>query len=172
MNSAPDPPAPPSSPSRPSSSSSSSTSRGGGVPIRGPRGQRGFPGPPKGDPGDDGPPGPPGPPGPYGDRGPPGPPGPAGAYDPEAYRQNGLRYEEKLKASEFPAFDGTEDSYGIWAEKGDVYFHYGQQSASVEDLGRVATFNFSGIAAVWWHGLTQEERNERTEHWPTLRDAA
>jgi hypothetical protein len=57
------------------------------------------------------------------------------------------------------------------AEKGDVYFHYGQHSASVEDLGRVATFNFTG-AAVWWHGLTQEERNEIAEHWLTLRDAA
>ena len=84
----------------------------------------------------------------------------------------GLRYEEKLKASDFPAFDGTEDTYGTWAEKGNAYFHYGQQSASVEDLGQVATFNFTGIAAVWWHGLTQEEHNERTEHWPTLRDVA
>lgn len=91
---------------------------------------------------------------------------------PNANRNTGLCYEEKLKASEFPPFDGTEDTYGLWAEKGDAYFHYGQQSVSVEDLGRVATFNFTGIAAVWWHGLTQEKRNERTEHWPTLQDTA
>ena len=190
---APDPPVPPSHSSTSSSSTSSSTtsqaSRASGAPNRGPRGQRGPPGPPgpEGDPGNDGPPGPAGQPGLLGERGPPGlrgnpgpsgppgppgPPGPAGANVPGANRTTGLQYEEKLKASEFPAFDGTEDTYGTWAEKGDAYFHYGQQSASVEDLGRVATFNFTGIAAVWWHGLTQNERNERTEHWPTLRDAA
>jgi hypothetical protein len=181
---APDPPAPPSYSSP--GSTISHASRAGGAPNRGPRGQRGPLGPPgpEGGPGDDGPSGPTGPPGQPGERGPPGlrgnpgppgppgPPGAAGANAPGANRTTGLRYEEKLKASEFPAFDGTEDTYGTWAEKGDAYFHYGQQSASVEDLGRVATFNFTGIAAVWWHGLTQEERNERTEHWPTLRDAA
>jgi len=121
--------------------------------------------------------GPPGPPGqlgflgPRGVPGPPGPPGPPGQGGANAQgvnRNTGLCYEEKLKALEFPSFNGTEDTYGLWAEKGDTYFHYGQQSASVEDLGRVATFNFTGIAAIWWHGLTQEERNERTEHWPML----
>ena len=25
---------------------------------------------------------------------------------------------------------------------------------------------------VWWHGLTQEEQNDRTEHWPTLHNMA
>ena len=181
---------PPSHSLRPASSSRAShVSRDSGAPNRGPQGQRGPPGPPgppgsEGEPGDDGLPGPPGPPGLYGDRGNPGPPGllgppgppgplgPAGMNTPGANRQQGLRYEEKLKASEFPTFDRTEDTYGTWAEKGDAYFHYGQQSASVEDLGWVATFNFTGIAAVWWHGLTQEEQNNRTEHWPTLRDTA
>ena len=47
-----------------------------------------------------------------------------------------------------------------------------QGDSSVDDLGRVSTFNFSGIAAVWWHGLTQEECDERTQYWPTLRDSA
>src|SRR6266852_4603042 len=190
---APDPPAPPShSPPGSSTTSGTTTSRASrisGALNRGPRGQRGPPGPPGpgGDPGDAGTPGTTGPPGVHGERGPPGlrgnpgppgppgptgPPGPAGTNAPGTNRTTGLRYEEKLKASEFPAFDGTKDTYGIWAEKGDAYFHYGQQSASVEDLGRVATFNFTGIAAVWWHGLTQEERNERTEHWPMLCDAA
>ena len=34
------------------------------------------------------------------------------------------------------------------------------------------TFNFSGIAAIWWHGLTQEEHDEQMQDWPTLRDSA
>ena len=49
---------------------------------------------------------------------------------------------------------------------------YGQGDGAIEDLGRVSTFNFTGVAAVWWHGLTQEERDNRTLDWPTLRDSA
>jgi hypothetical protein len=62
--------------------------------------------------------------------------------------------------------------YGTWAKKGDSCFLYGQGDASIEDLGRVLTFNFSGVAVVWWHDLTQDECNDRTQDWPTLRDSA
>jgi hypothetical protein len=89
-----------------------------------------------------------------------------------APRTTRLRFEEKLKASEFPPFDGTDETYRMWAKKGDSYFLYGHGDSSVDDLGRVSTFNFSGVAAIWWHGLTQEERNDWTQDWPTLRDSA
>jgi hypothetical protein len=80
----------------------------------------------------------------------------------------GLQFEEKLKASEFPPFDSTDKTYGTWARKGDSCFLYGQGDSAIDDLGRVSTFNFSGIATVWWHGLTQQKRDNRTQNWLTL----
>ena len=87
-------------------------------------------------------------------------------------RTTGLRFKEKLKASDFPPFDGTDDTYSTWARKGNSCFLYGQGDGAIEDLGRVSTFNFTGVTAVWWHGLTQEERDDRTLDWPTLCNSA
>jgi hypothetical protein len=151
-----DPPSNDPSSSSSSSSRTSNHSRGTGLlSPQGPQGQKGPPGPPgeRGQQGDEGPPGrsrPPGPPGPPrgGSRGPPGPPGPTGVTAPGAPRTTGLRFEEKLKASKFPPFDGTDETYGTWARKGDSCFLYGQGDASIKDLGRVSTFNFSGVTAV------------------------
>jgi hypothetical protein len=39
-----------------------------------------------------------------------------------------------------------------------------------DHLARVATRNFKGIAAAWWAGLSQDDRDTHTEHWPILRD--
>src|SRR6266852_6023712 len=157
----------------------------GGIP-RGPRGQRGLPGPP-------GPPGPPGLPGadalegeprrpgprgplgPPGTPGPPGPPGPLNPADPAARppaepRPTGPYFKEGITAADFPSFDGTPSAFDEWLETGDRFHQYGHNTRLNDHLARVATRNFKGIAAAWWAGLSQDDRDTHTEHWPILRD--
>jgi hypothetical protein len=128
--------------SSPSSSSGSlSHSRGTGIPYtRGPRGQKGPPGPPgphgqRGLQGEEGPSGRDGLRGPPGPQGPTGPPGPAGSATHSTPRTTGLQFKEKLKASEFPRFDGTDETYGTWARKDNSCFLYGQGDSAIDDLG-------------------------------------
>lgn len=47
----------------------------------------------------------------------------------------GLQFEEKLKASEFPPLDSTDETYGTWAHKGDSCFLYGQGDGAINELG-------------------------------------
>ena len=148
-------------------------------------GRDGTPGP-RGPPGPSGPPGPGGPPGPSGPpglrgpegpqaEGPPGPPGPPGTPGGpngpgnEANR-GGPTFKEEVKASDFPKFDGTQKTFVTWLAKGDHWYRYSEARRWRESLGRVSTFNFEGLAATWWAGLTYEERQERTFDWPTIRE--
>jgi hypothetical protein len=103
--------------SSPSSSSGSlSCSWGTGIPYtRGPQGQKG----------------PPGPPGPHSQRGLQGEEGPSGSMMHGTPRMTGLWFKEKLKASEFPPFDGTNKMYGTcvrilyidvcWHQREDIF---------------------------------------------------
>ena len=173
---------PPSSPSSHGGPPSNSRPNRGERGPRGQRGQSGGSGPP-GDPGPGGargPSGPPGPPGPPGDPGPPGPPGPPGSGDPAVTgetpeaggprRRKGPYFKEEVRASEFPEFDGTAKTFDTWLDKGDNLYDYGYNYSLAEDLGRVATVNFKGIASTWWRGLTQDTRDEYTQTWPMIRD--
>ncbi len=146
--------------------------------VRGRRGQagrdglRGLDGPigAPGGHGAMGPEGPVGPPGPPGDPGPPGPVGQVAARDREPQGPKGPYFKEEIKASDFPSFDGSPKTFDAWLERGDALYAYGYESpAIVNALGRVATFNFVGLAAAWWNGLSQELRTEYAEDWPTLR---
>jgi hypothetical protein len=47
---------------------------------------------------------------------------------------------------------------------------YGYGTKLTDALGQVATFNFEGLAATWWAGLPQDERDAKTQEWPVLRD--
>jgi hypothetical protein len=47
---------------------------------------------------------------------------------------------------------------------------YGYKTKLTEALGRVATFKFEGLAASWWAGLSQSERDEKIKEWPMLWD--
>ena len=60
--------------------------------------------------------------------------------------------------------------FDAWLEKGDALYSYGFESLAIVDaLGRVATFNFTGLVAAWWNGLLQDLCTEYSENWPTLR---
>jgi hypothetical protein len=48
--------------------------------------------------------------------------------------------------------------------------HMAMVQKLAEALGRVATFNFKGLAATWWAGLPQGEREVKTQEWPVLQD--
>ena len=153
---------------------------------RGRRGQRGAEGPPgpggnrgePGDPGANGPQGPRGPQGPQGPRGPGGPQGPGGPPGPPGApggqandpARGGPIFKEEVKASDFPTFDGSPKTFMTWLDKGDYWYRYSDALRWRQSLARVATFNFEGLAAVWWSGLTYEERQERTQEWPILRE--
>ena len=117
-----------------------------------------------------GPEGPPAPPGPPGEPGPPGPAGQTAARDWEPPGLKGPYFKEEIKASDFPSFDRSPKTFDTWLEKGDALYSYGFESPAIVDaLGRVATFNFSGLAATWWNGLSQDLHTEYLENWPTLR---
>jgi len=60
--------------------------------------------------------------------------------------------------------------FDAWQDKGDNLYDYGYNYSLVEDLGRVATVNFKGIASTWWRGLMQDMRDEYTQTWPMIQD--
>lgn len=72
--------------------------------------------------------------------------------------------------SDFPKFDGSSKTYVTWITKGDHWYRYCETPRWRESLGRVSTFNFEGLAATWWAGLTYEQCMDRTQDWPTIRD--
>ena len=117
-----------------------------------------------------GPEGPPGPPGPPGEPGLPGPARQTVARDQEPPGPKGPYFKEEIKPSDFPSFNRSPKTFDAWLEKGNALYSYGFESLAIVDaLGQVATFNFTGLAAAWWNGLSQDLCTEYSENWPTLR---
>jgi hypothetical protein len=66
-------------------------------------------------------------------------------------------FKEDVRASEFPKFDGSAKAFDLWLAKGNYFYMYGYGTKLADTLGRVATFNFKGLAVTWWAGLPQDE---------------
>ena len=66
--------------------------------------------------------------------------------------KGGPSFKEEVKASDFPKFDGSQKTFGVWLSKGDHWYCYSKVRRWRESLGRVSTFNFEGLAATWWAG--------------------
>ena len=84
--------------------------------------------------------------------------------------KGGPSFKEEVKASDFPKFDGSQKTFGVWLSKGDHWYRYSEVRRWHESLGQVSTFNFKGLATKWWAGLTYEQRMEKTQDWPTIQE--
>jgi hypothetical protein len=59
-----------------------------------------------------------------------------GDREPGRKPARGPYFKEEIKASNFPAFDGTSHTFDLWLEKGDKYYSYGYETQLAEVLAQ------------------------------------